>query len=365
MSQYNTENSDVHAAFIDMSKAFDRINKNILIEKLKKTSLNPLIIRSIYVMYDNSYVNTSFNGTKSEYWQVGNGVRQGGILSTHLFCYYINHILEEIALMPFGCYIDNYKLNILAYADDLVVLAPTITSLQLIVDKLEFLIEEACLTLNPEKSQYMKFRSKTNIVHCSSKLSISGNLLSPVNKCLYLGVILTDNDDFGPDVDRVVNAFLKQFNGFFSKFYYLDNEVKYFLFKAYSTSFYGIDVWYNNIRAYQLKKISVTYHKAVKRICGLKPWDNNHIACDTVNILIFRHFLAKRRLCYFHNVLKSRSPCLIDLKDYFLSRSRLHSDLVRLFADEYSVNIDENPLCALLARISFVQRTEPRSNYVP
>ena len=84
---YDTENSDVHAAFIDMSKAFDRINKNILIEKLKKTSLNPLIIRSIHVMYDSSYVNTSFNGTKSEYWQVGNGVRQGGILSTHLFCY--------------------------------------------------------------------------------------------------------------------------------------------------------------------------------------------------------------------------------------------------------------------------------------
>ena len=114
-----------------------------------------------------------------------------------------------------------------------------------------------------------------------------------------------------------------------------------------------------------MKKLIAMYHKAIKKICGLKPWDNNHIACDAANVLIFRHFLAKRRLCFFHNIIKSRSPCLLDLKNYLSSRSRLHSDLMEMFNIEYGVNLDENPLCALLARISFVQRTEPRSNYVP
>ena len=34
ISKYNKENSDVHAALIDMSKAFDCININIFIKKL-------------------------------------------------------------------------------------------------------------------------------------------------------------------------------------------------------------------------------------------------------------------------------------------------------------------------------------------
>ena len=364
ISKYNKENSDVHAAFIDMSKAFDRINHNVLFQKLRNTSINRLIIDSIYVMYNTSFVNTSFNGTKSKSWKIGNGVRQGGILSPYLFCFYIDHILEEIASLPIGCAINYYKLNILGYADDLVVLAPTVTALQTIIDKLERLIDEVCLTLNPGKSQYMIFRYKKNSSGNSPSLRICDNLLSPVNKCTYLGVILTDNNDIGPDVDRVMNSFLKQFNGFHSKFYFLNRQVQYFLFKSYSTSFYGIDVWFNDIKAYQLKKISVTYHKAVKKICGLKPWDNNHIACDTANVLIFRHLLARRRLSFFHNIIKSKSPCLTDLKDFFISRSRIHSDLAILFDREYGVNIDDNPLCALLSRIGFVQRTEPRSNYV-
>ena len=87
---YKSKNSSVHCAFLDLSKAFDRVNINILISKLLKTNLPKSIIKIIGYMYLNSNVRLKFNGKTGGEWRVGNGVRQGGIMSPHLFNFYIN-----------------------------------------------------------------------------------------------------------------------------------------------------------------------------------------------------------------------------------------------------------------------------------
>ena len=365
ISKYNKENSDVHAALIDMSKAFDRINIHILIKKLGETTLNPVIIDAIYAMYTNSYVNTSFNNVKSDSWKVGNGVRQGGILSPLLFGFYLNYVIEEISCMPIGCSLNFYKLSVLGYADDLILLAPSAAALQIMVNKLELLIADICLTLNPKKSVYIVFRHKNCKFLNSPTINICGENLKSVKNCKYLGVELTSNGDMGKEVNRVTNSFLKQFNGFFSKFYFAEKRVLFFLFKSYTTSFYGIDLWPSSIRGYDLNKISVAYHKAVKRICGLYTWNSNHEACEIAGVLIFKHLLAKRKLCFWHNLLASNSPCLLNLKYFFRHQSCMYEEVSRLFTETYSVDISSNPLCSILARIEFVQRNEPRSYYIP
>ena len=49
---------------------------------------------------------------------------QGGILSPILFCRYIRDLLHDIAQAGIGCNIGGVFINILAYADDIVLLAP-------------------------------------------------------------------------------------------------------------------------------------------------------------------------------------------------------------------------------------------------
>ena len=83
--KYNSENSHVHCAAVDLSKAFDKINHKILFAKLHDSNLRPEVVRIIKVMYEQSYVNTSFNGVSTSSWRIGNGVRQGGILSPIYF----------------------------------------------------------------------------------------------------------------------------------------------------------------------------------------------------------------------------------------------------------------------------------------
>ena len=361
--KYNQEGSNVHCTLIDLSKAFDRINKEILFRLLDGSGLNPRIVNIIRCMYDESYVNTLFNHVKGNSWRVGNGVRQGVILSPLLFGFYINSVIEEISSMPLGCSIMGYKCNILCYADDIICLAPSAVSLQLMIDKLSYLLSELCLTINVQKSNYILFKSKFCRFSGAPQISLNGLNMNRVKECKYLGVIISDNGDLGPEIDRVVGTFLKQFNGLYSKFNFANHNVLFYLFKSFTSSFYGIDTWFEKIKVSQLSKISVTYHRAIKRLCGKNLWDSNHEACETVGVPIFKHLLSKRLLCLWQNLCTTKNACMGTLKYFFRSNSFIFSRLNKLFKDDYNVDIMLNPLCAVLARIEFVQRNEPRSYY--
>ena len=47
------------------------------------------------------------------------------------------------------------------------------------------------------------------------------------------------------DIDRAVNSFLGQFNMMCSKFYFVDRNMIYYLFKSFTSSFYGAELWSN------------------------------------------------------------------------------------------------------------------------
>ena len=68
--QYTTKNTNVHAAILDMSKAFDRINHKKLFKKLKDNSLPPPIVKIINYMNCNSSVYVRFNKVSGNSWKV-------------------------------------------------------------------------------------------------------------------------------------------------------------------------------------------------------------------------------------------------------------------------------------------------------
>ena len=365
INKYNSEGSVVYGAIVDLSKAFGKVNKNILFRKLYDCGLHPKIIEIIRSMYEETYVHTSFNKVKGDSWKVKNGVRQGAILSPLLFSFYMNEILDSLCELPIGCAIDGYKTNVFCFADDIILLAPTSQALQKLLDIVHEKLTALCLTINT-KSKYIVFRSnKCNHRNVTAPpVNINGVDLEQVSTCKYLGVLLSDNGNIGMDIDRAISSFLKQFNGMYSKFHFADKKVLFFLFKIYTSSLYGIETWIEKIYDYQLNKISVVYHKAEQRMCGINTWESNYEACDKAGVLIFEQLLAKRMLCFWHRLWRSPSPCLANLKYYFKYKSCLFERISSHSSSKYDVDISENPLCALLARIKYIQSHEERSYYV-
>ena len=94
--------------------------------------------------------------TQSNSFYIGNGTKQGGILSPYLFTRYIRQLLLMISTSKIGCHVGGIRAaNIFAYADDVVLLAPSWHAMQ----ELIALVAECCKVLdlecNVRKTKYM------------------------------------------------------------------------------------------------------------------------------------------------------------------------------------------------------------------
>ena len=152
----------------------------------------------------------------------------------------------------------------------------------------------------------------------------------------------------------------------FQKFYFLPENILSFLFKTYCNSFYGLNLWFEEqVKVGCFKKLEIAYHKAVKRVAKMDVWQSNHEACEKVGVNIFKHFFSVRLIKYYFSVINARCQSMKNLKYYMMLKSHLHENLTKRISHIYDVNcIFSNDKQALLARIFFVERNEPRSNYV-
>ena len=85
---------------------------------------------------------------------MGNGTRQGGMLSRTLFTRYIRDLLAQLADLHDGCNIGGLFVNVLAYADDIVLIAPSWKALQQLLTVLEQHIANIDMICNA-KSLYL------------------------------------------------------------------------------------------------------------------------------------------------------------------------------------------------------------------
>ena len=87
---------DVFAAFVDFRKAFDLINKQLLLTKLIQYDITGKMYFAIKSMLMTNKSCVKVNNLFTEYFYVENGVRQGDSISSTLFAIYINDLVTEI-----------------------------------------------------------------------------------------------------------------------------------------------------------------------------------------------------------------------------------------------------------------------------
>jgi len=71
-----------------------------------------------------------WNNNFSYFFCLSAGVRQGGVLSPYLFAVFMDDIIDKIKAVNLGCHVSLICTSIFLYADDIVLLAPTVSGLQ-------------------------------------------------------------------------------------------------------------------------------------------------------------------------------------------------------------------------------------------
>ena len=88
LAKYRSQNTTMFLCFIDASRAFDRLNHFKLFDKMCRRGVPKYIISILAFWYAHQTMQVKWGNAVSERFYVGNGVKQGGILSPLLFNLY-------------------------------------------------------------------------------------------------------------------------------------------------------------------------------------------------------------------------------------------------------------------------------------
>ena len=161
-------------------------------------------VRILVFWYSSQTMLVKWDGCLSVPFRIGNGVRQGGILSPYLYAVYMNDLSLSLNSQPIGCVIGGNVLNHLMYADDMCCIAPSVKGLNRLLQKCEEYASENDIIFNPIKSACLQFYSKRFTLPSLPPVILCGKKLQFSETIKYLGVILNDKlcDDLGVKPDR-------------------------------------------------------------------------------------------------------------------------------------------------------------------
>jgi len=202
VNYYSTHGSHVFLCFVDFSKAFDKVNYWKLLNMLLDDGISITLVGLLSFWFSHQEMCIKWNGVISGCFSVGNGTRQGGVLSPYLFSRYIRGLLQNVADSHIGCYIGCMAVNILAYADDIVILSLSWRGLQALIDKLLLCARSIDMACNARKTVCMVVnpQCRSRVISSSFPLfTLGSSQLQFVSSFRYLGHILTntlsDNKD--------------------------------------------------------------------------------------------------------------------------------------------------------------------------
>ena len=321
------------AVLLDLAKAFDSVDRAIVLHKLYKYGLrgNILKLMSSYLENRKQFV---YNGVlNSDLADVDVGVPQGAVLGPLLFILHIND-------MRFST-----ELEVLNFADD-TLLYMCFKNPQDMEEKLNIELEKVnkwlCinrLKVNSSKTKFMLFRPRSqvwgNMDTLKLKIGQSANL-EQVEQYKYLGLIIDSKLTWEPHVKYICSKLSKTLGVLFRTRYCLNRHSLFLIFNSLFLSYirYGIICWGRCTKA-TMKPLVVMMNRAIRCILFL---DNRETCTEFFaknNILhiqdLFKLEVAKFMFRYNNNLLPT------NFDNYFIKSNKIHSHNTRFSLHNFQI----------------------------
>ena len=202
--------------FIDFQKAFDLLDHKLLKYKLHQNGVNGKFYNAISSLYRQPVACVKVNEYFTEWFATPSGVKQGDILSPTLFAIFINDLAREVKQLEKGVQCGYVSVDILLYADDIILLSENEDDLQ----KMLTCVNEWCkkwkMCINQKKTQVMHFRNPGTEIS-NFKFCVGDKQLEFADKYKYLGLFLDEHMSFLQGVTALADSAGRALGGLIGK----------------------------------------------------------------------------------------------------------------------------------------------------
>ena len=213
MEKCREQQRDLHMCFVDLSKAFDTVDRPMLWEILQRSGCPRKFVSLLRQLHDDMVARVRVGNLESDSFGVSRGVKQGCTLAPVLFNLYISYITKLLAAqVGSNCGVSiNYRMDRslfdlqklkartktksawfleLQYADDCALLSHSPESLQEAITKLSELYTRFGLEINVKKTEVLNWSCSAN---AATVIFINDTPLAVSSSFKYLGAHLSDD----------------------------------------------------------------------------------------------------------------------------------------------------------------------------
>ncbi|GFO04978.1 endonuclease-reverse transcriptase [Plakobranchus ocellatus] len=296
---------EAYIIFIDYSKAFDSVDHSLLFKTLTMMGFPPHLIVMIQSLYTNQEASIRWNNQHTESFKILKGVRQGCILSPHLFSLYTEQIMRETDVDQYGIEVGGRKISNLRYADDTALFAKNHEEASKFIEELNKAGVSKSLKLNAKKTKYL-YIGKNH-----QPISFEEENIEKVNTFKYLGSLKTDSGDNTNDINAKIGKAKKRMqdlvNIWKDKTITLQLKIKTMKTLVWTVMTYGAEGW--TIKKKQEKKINsaeMWFYRRLLRISWRERRTDQSILEELNEERKLLNYIKKRKLTFFGHTCRSK-----------------------------------------------------------
>ena len=344
--------SSLYVCSLDAEKCFDSIWHCGLFFKLMHVLPDPHWL-FLHNWYANTYAQVRWETQFSKRFQISKGMKQGSLISPRLFNIFINDLLTKLGTMNSGFKMNDFHLNVLAYADDLNLISTSAVGLQNLINECEQYAERWKMRFNPLKTNIVCIGKQPHIEPPIWRIGNSQVGLS--DEALVLGVTFTNTLKSS---NHVQNRIRKCNQGMFAmssmglSYPGLNSDVKAFLWNTIGCPILTYGMESIALSCSDIQSLKTTQGNIIKRITGINKRSHHTKLLNSLKIPSVEEVIKNNSLRLYANIFRTDTPAR-EFQSVLLARYISSGNIIQGTLLEKIVKTGFNPLEVIFKKYPF------------